>query len=130
MGALRRDVRTWTEEAKEKLRSGRLTEADLDGLIDLAERGRTARQRLLYLHAATPNIQSQTLAMALHEPVKGDHVQIEPTDQEWRYPTVKDAVIDGWQIVHFPDQRAPFDDREIDLLGYEFTLQKMEEYDD
>ena len=129
MGALRQDILKWAEEAKAKLREGNLTEADVDALTELASRPRTVRQRLLYLHAATPNIQSQTLAMALHEPVKGDHVQIEPTEREWPYRTVKDAVVDGWQIIHFPDQRAPFDDKEIDLLGYEFTLQKMEEYD-
>ena len=38
-----------------------------------------------------------------------------------------DAVLDGWQVVHFPQQLAPFDDREIDVLGYEFVLQKLEE---
>jgi len=33
-------------------------------------------------------------------------------------------------VIQFPDQRAPFDDREIDILGYEFILQKLEEYDE
>ena len=36
----------------------------------------------------------------------------------------------GWRVVHFPQQRAPFDDREIDVLGQEFILEKLEEFDD
>ena len=33
--------------------------------------------------------------------------------------------LDGWQVIQFPNQLAPFDDREIDILGYEFILQQM-----
>ena len=87
------------------------------------------RQRLLYLHATTPSLRSQVIGMALHEPVRGSKTQITTEGQEWPYATVHDAVLDGWQVVHFPNQLAPFDDREIDILGYEFILQKLEEYD-
>jgi hypothetical protein len=91
--------------------------------------GRTVtRQRLLYLHAATPSIRSAVIAMALHEPVPGSVTQIDSDPQEWPYGTVHDAILDGWQVIHFPNQRAPFDDREIDILGYEFILQKLEQY--
>jgi ectoine hydroxylase-related dioxygenase (phytanoyl-CoA dioxygenase family) len=87
------------------------------------------RQRLLYLHAATPSIRSQVVGMALHEPVPGSRTEIDPAPREWPYATVHDAVLDGWQVIHFPQQLAPFDDREIDVLGYEFVLQKLEAYD-
>jgi hypothetical protein len=30
-------------------------------------------------------------------------------------------------VIHFPQQMAPFDDRELDYAGYEFILQKIEE---
>ena len=45
------------------------------------------------------------------------------------YQTVHEAIMDGWEVIHFPDQQAPFDDREIDVLGYEFILQKKEHFD-
>jgi hypothetical protein len=84
------------------------------------------RQRLLYLHADSPSIKSSLVAMALHEPVKGDNVQLN-INEPWPYNCVHDAIIDGWRVVVFPDQRAPFDDGEIDVLGYEFILEKWEE---
>jgi hypothetical protein len=91
--------------------------------------GRVTRQRLLYLHAATPSIRSQVIGMALHEPVRGSTTQITTGEHDWPYGTVHDAILDGWHVIQFPDPRAPFDDREIDLLGYEFILQKPEAYD-
>jgi hypothetical protein len=91
---------------------------------------RVTRQRLLYLHAATPSIRSRVIGMALHEPVPGSVTEITPEAPEWPYGTVHDAILDGWQVIHFPQQLAPFDDREIDILGYEFILQKLETYDE
>ena len=84
------------------------------------------RQRLLYLHADSPSIKSSLVAMALHEPVKGDELQLN-INQPWPYQCVHDAIIDGWRVIVFPDQRATFDDGEIDVLGYEFILEKWEE---
>jgi hypothetical protein len=92
------------------------------------QRQKSVRQRLLYLHAATPSVRSPVIGMALHEPVPGSVTQITTEGQEWPYATVHDAILDGWQVIQFPEQRAPFDDREIDILGYEFILQKLEEY--
>jgi hypothetical protein len=88
------------------------------------------RQRLLYLHAATPSIRSKVVGMALHEPVRGSITELNAQLQDWPYATVHDAILDEWQVVQFPVQLAPYDDREIDLLGYEFILQKLEGYDD
>jgi len=28
--------------------------------------------------------------------------------------------INGWRVIHFPNQQATFEDREIDVIGYEF----------
>lgn len=119
----------WIDDARAKLESGRIQQGDLDQLqcIISANRG-CIRQRLLYLHAATPNIRSQVIGMALHEPVQGSVTEIVTEEQEWPYDTVHDAILDGWQVIHFPDQRTEFDDREIDILGYEFILQKLEVY--
>jgi hypothetical protein len=120
-------VEAWAREARTKLRNGGLHEADLDELVALARAPRPAlRQRLLYLQATTPSIRSQVIGMALHEPVAGSITQITP-DAQWPYATVHDALLDGWQVISFPQQRVPFDDREIDVLGYEFILHKLEE---
>ena len=88
------------------------------------------RQRLLYLHAVNPSIYADLVAAAIHEPVAGSVTEIDPQAPELPYRNVHDAIVDGWRIVHFPQQRAPFDDREIDVLGQEFILEKLEEFDD
>jgi len=123
-------IEGWIDEARAKLEDGGIQKEDLDQLHQILSANRSgARQRLLYLHAATPGIRSQVIGMALHEPVEGSVTEIMTEEQEWPYNTVHDAVLDGWQVIHFPDQRTEFDDREIDILGYEFILQKLEVYD-
>jgi len=120
-------IETWVDNVRGKLKDGGFSNADLDALGEIVRQGRqNQRQRLLYLHATTPSIRSQVIGMALHEPVRGSITEITTEGQEWPYRTVHDAILDGWQVVQFPDQRTPFDDREIDILGYEFILQKLE----
>lgn len=111
--------------AKAKLADGTLVPADLDALAAAATPTRL-RQRLLYLHATTPNIASPLAAAALHEPRPGGIAQMDPMQKDPEYKSVHEAIVDGWQVIHFPQQHAPFDDREIDILGYEFILQKLE----
>ena len=83
------------------------------------------RQRILYLHAKSPSIRSPLIGFAIHEPVADSVTQIDPENEEFPYESVHDAVIDGWRVIHFPQQRAPFDDREIDILGFEFILERF-----
>ena len=118
-------------QAKAELANDQLTTEKLDEMLQtvLAHPGKV-RQRLLYLHAALPSIRAPIIGSALHEPVAGSVTQIDPLAPELPYDTVFDAVLDGWRVIHFPDQRAPFEDREIDMVGYEFILEKMEIYDD
>lgn len=123
-------IEGWIDEARAKLKDGGVQKDDLDQLRQIISANRAhTRQWLLYLHAATPGIRSQVIGMALHEPVQGSVTEIVTEEQDWPYNTVHDAILDGWQIIHFPDQRTEFDDREIDILGYEFILQKLEVYD-
>ena len=120
----------WIDEARAKLENSGFQKGDLDQLHRIISANRSGtRQRLLYLHAATPSIRSQVIGLALHEPVEGSVTEIMTEEQDWSYDTVHDAILDGWQVIHFPDQRTEFDDREIDILGYEFILQKLEVYD-
>ena len=126
----REHVESWAEQARAKLKNGGLTEADLAELVGgMQADGRRVRQRLLYLHATTPSIRAPVIGMALHEPVAGSVTQV-ASNIEWPYATVHEAILDGWQVVQFPQQRVPFDDREIDILGFEFILQKLEAYDE
>lgn len=127
--SLAEQVEAWAAGARDRLKNGGIRDADLDELLQ-AVRGRAVRQRLLYLHAATPSIRSQVIGMALHEPVAESVTQIAAEAQAWPYRTVHDAIVEGWQVIHFPDQRTSFDDREIDILGYEFILQKVEVCDE
>ena len=87
------------------------------------------RQRLLYLHAKTPGVYSEILGLTLVEPVAGHQAGVEAQAPEWPYATVHDALVDGWQIVQVPSQQAPFDDADLDVVGYEFILQKMEVFE-
>ena len=84
------------------------------------------RQRLLYLHATKPSVLAEVVAMNQIEPVKGFKSEIVADEPDWPYETVHDAVVDGWQIVQFPHLQAPIEDHDLDVIGYEFILQKME----
>ncbi len=84
------------------------------------------RQRLLYLHARTPSVFSDILGYTQIEPTDGFQVEISGGEFEWPYATVHDALVDGWQIVQFPHLQSPFSDTDLDVIGYEFILQKME----
>ena len=119
----------WITEVRQKIANSGISEADLDQLTTIVKQ-QQVRQRLLYIHAATPNIRSQVVATGYHEPVKGSVTEIDPDIDDWPYRSVHDAILDGWQVIQFPDQRTNFDDCEIDVLGYEFILQKLEAYDD
>jgi hypothetical protein len=48
-------------------------------------------------------------------------------DAEIPYHNVLEALADGWLVLQAPDPRLPFDDHELDILGYQFILQKMED---
>ena len=86
----------------------------------------TVRQRLLYLHARTPNVFSEILGYTLIEPTKGYKAEITANIPDWPYQTVHGALVDGWQIVQFPLHQADYDDEDLDMIGYEFILQKIE----
>lgn len=118
-------VADWAAAARGKLASGDLTPADLDQLaVQISHCPLARRQRLLYMHSVTPHVASGLVAATVHEPVEGGATQIDVNVGELPYNTVHDAVRDGWRIISFPLQMAPFDDVEVDMLGYEFVLEK------
>ena len=124
-------IEEWVSLARKKVKNEGISNNDLDQLEQILQiRCNQNRQRLLYLQATTPSIRSNVIGMAQHEPVNGTITQIEPDTDNWKYQTVNDAIVDCWQARFFPAPRTNFDDHEIDILGYEFILQKMEVYDE
>ena len=87
----------------------------------------STKQRLLYISSETTHLQSQALSIAFYEPVSGFIAEIDPTVDIFQYESVHDALVDGWRVVHFPDQRGS---DSLDLIGYQFILEKLEGYDD
>ncbi len=118
-------IADWLRDAQAKAANGGVTAADLQQLQRLTKQA-IPRQRLLYLHARTPSISAPVIGMAQHEPTTGGSDTLQSRGA-WPYETVHEAVVDGWQIVQFPNPMAPYDDRELNYVGYEFVLQKLEE---
>lgn len=87
------------------------------------------KQRLLYLSALSTDPKSPTISLALHEPVEGTIVEIDPMSDDLEYDSVHAAICDGWRVVHFPDQRGNLSDSDVDVLGFQFILEKMEQFD-
>ena len=88
------------------------------------------KQRLLYLSAQSTDPRSPAISQALHEPVRGTIVEIDPTTHGIEYESVHDAMCDGWKVVHFPDQRGNLADSEVEVLGFQFILEKIGQFDD
>ena len=125
MTLLKDQLAAWLEGADQKVANGGLTEADLAELKNMMNAAEP-RQRLLYLHVREPSIYAEVIGMADHKPYPDGRDRLY-TRQDWPYNTVHDAVVDGWFVVRFPEIRVPYDDYEVDYLGFEFVLQKTEE---
>lgn len=125
---LQHQVQAWVDRVGSK---PAFDGADLNELQEILRQPRTqTRQRLLYLHTNGTTVLSQVIAMDLRDATRQPnrpHLEPEP---KIPFNTVHDAIVDGWRVIQFPQHMAPFDDREINFLGYEFILEKLEEYDD
>jgi hypothetical protein len=119
VGSLSSALDAWIEDAAAKLAAGELTPRDLEAVRGLA--GMPPRQRLLYLHTREPSVRAEVIGWAEHP---GEDPGGLPAERP--YPTVLAALEAGWRAIHFPQQLAPFDDRELDVVGYEFILEKLE----
>ena len=65
------NIKKWLKESRKKLKTNTFSDTDLDKLSDIVSTRVKKKQRLLYLHAASPSIRSEVIAMALHEPAEG-----------------------------------------------------------
>lgn len=87
-------------------------------------------QRLLYISAESTHPQSPALSAAIYEPVADSVTQLDPTSSALPYDSVHAAIIDGWRLIQAPDQWAGIADEAAgDVIGYQFILEKMQDYD-
>jgi hypothetical protein len=128
--SLHADLRDWLTRAQTKIRRSPIAPADLEELSALIGPGAKVRQRLLYLHTSSPSPRSLVVAMDKLDPVPGGADMELTPEPAFPYPSVWDAMCDGWQVVQFPEYSAPIPDREIDVQGYQFILQKLEVHRD
>jgi hypothetical protein len=77
---------------------------------------------LLYMHLVSPRPTSKVVNWVIYGEDVNPEIGVE--DEESPYDNVIEALNDGWELIHLPDQRAPIDDMDLDIIGYEFVLQK------
>ena len=112
----------------DKLRAGRLVEADLQQALDRLSDGTSdgdspKRQRLLYLNTGSTGADSQVLGMSL---VENGQILEGPDDvDEWPYNSVLEAMNDGWRVIKFPEMALMLQEDKTFGLGCEFILEKL-----
>ena len=118
----------WAAAAREKFTNGTLTEADFDAL-DAVLAGKP-KQWLMMMHVTEPTIYSAVIACNVIEPNENHMPELLPTGEfDWPYPSVFDAMKDGWHVIQFPriaETVHEEDDDEPAAIGYEYILQKIE----
>lgn len=119
---MREAIRGWIEASREKLGTGTLGEGDLQRLETLVAE---PTQRILYLYSRSTNMRARIIGWVLYDPTCPDEPKLPSQDSP--YPSVIDAVRDGWRIVQFPiPELREFSEVDNRYLGYEFVLEKCE----
>lgn len=113
------------DQARDRLAAGQFGPEDLQKLEHAALQPKLY-QKLLYLYALQPTVRAMLVATTLQDPMTKVPCQIDPMAPEAPYNCVMDALADGWRVIHFPDHRGPYEEGRMDMLGYEFVLEKLE----
>ncbi len=88
-------------------------------------------QRLLYINSESTHPQSPALSAAIYEPIADSVTQLDPTSKSLPYDSVHAAIIDGWRVVQFPDPWSGITAEGAgELIGFQFVLEKIENFDD
>ena len=98
---MRKAVKNWLAQSREKLVTTTLSAADLNRLETLLSE---PRQQVLYLYSKSTNMRSPLASWALYDPT----VPQEPTlpNAEPPYESVLAAMADGWRVVQFPSPNS------------------------
>ena len=118
---MRKAVKNWLAQSREKLVTTTLSAADLNRLETLLSE---PRQQVLYLYSKSTNMRSPLASWALYDPT----VPQEPTlpNAEPPYESVLAAMADGWRVVQFPIAKLyDYEDQDNDYLGFEFALERL-----
>ncbi len=88
----------------------------------------TARQQLLILCAASPDLQSPVVAWSLYDGA-GDATSMPGASDVVPYPTVLAAMRDGWRVLQIPSlaRAAPGTEYEPSFLKWEYVLERIVE---
>ena len=104
----------------EELRAGTLTE---DSLLKVKElEAAKGRQDLLFLTCGTTSPAAAVNSMKV---VEDGEIYDGPADpDDWPYPTLLDAIRDGWRVIKFPEQALLLSEEKSYGLGCEYVLEK------
>lgn len=88
----------------------------------------TTRQQLLFLHLATPDLKSRTVAWSLYDgSAPADAIQMNTGDSsEPPYPSVLHAMREGWNVIQVPALPVfpKGQEHETGHLPYEYVLER------
>lgn len=86
------------------------------------------RQKLLFLYANTPSLESGIGAWAIYDGTGREHHTTGDMDQP-PYKSVLEAMRDGWRVIQVPQQFPAFLGMELttSFLKFEYVLERLEE---
>lgn len=84
------------------------------------------RQQLLVLYSGNSSPTSKVVGFSLYDGSQLEEPFV-PIDAPIPYPTVLDAMRDGWRVINYPALQARLNPMETDYLEFEFVLEKMVE---
>jgi hypothetical protein len=122
MGNIREIFKPLIEQWIEDLRRGELTEESLRRGLEALDRAASRCQDLLYLQANGTGLESAVCGMSLIQ--NGQIAELPEDAKDWPYPTVLDAIRDGWNVIQFPNLALQMDESRTYGLGCEFILEK------
>lgn len=85
------------------------------------------RQKILILHAGTPDLHSPIGAWAIYDGTGKDNATTGDSDAP-PYKSVLEAMRDGWRVIQFPQLMPAYPGMELttSYLRFEYILEKME----
>lgn len=88
------------------------------------------RQKLLVLYAGNSTPESPVVAWSFYDGT-GKTAFEASGDNKPPYPSVLEAMKDGWRVIQYPPMRDPVPGQEYQMgvLKFEFVLEKMEDLD-
>jgi hypothetical protein len=114
------NIESWLDRAESRLSTGvGISTEDLQELRTLIH---GAQQHLLYIWANADLITADVISWNYFGPFESEGV-FDPKN-ECPYKNVKEAMVDGWRVISFPDIEYPVDNAHTHL-GHEFIMERF-----